>query len=78
MRWKYICLVGAWALLNYAAGNTLYSLFVVALFLLLSFIIRRHFLYVAVPAMLVMLLSTTVLGTATALIRSNIDTAAAP
>lgn len=56
-------------------GNTLYALLVVALFLVLSLIVRRRFLYVAVPAMLVMLLSTTVQGTAAALIRSNISMA---
>jgi ABC-type transport system involved in multi-copper enzyme maturation permease subunit len=60
--------------LNYALGNTLYALFVAAFFLLLSLIVRRRFLYAAVPAMLVMLVSTTVLGTATALIRSTIVT----
>lgn len=70
-RWAYIGLVLGWAVLNYSVGGQVYALSILAFFAALSAVVRRHFLYVGLPALLVILLCTPVPATLTALVQFN-------
>ena len=70
-RWAHIGLVLGWAVLNYSVDNQIYGLAILAFFVVLSAVVRRHFLCVGVPALLAILLWTPVPATLTALVQSN-------